>query len=196
MPLQGSLPDFTVVDVLNLLNASAKTGVVRFTRGRGGITQGAALYFRDGRLVGAETEGIAGREALELLCSWDGGSFSYRDGATTPRENLDSPFASLVKEAKETQEEWQEIWKVLHSATAIVRLAGDLPPGVERVEIGRAEWKLLTTLTAPQTVLVLAQRAGGGLPAYRMLRKLAEDGLLKVETRDQGPGDGARNSIP
>lgn len=183
MPLQGSLPDFTVVDVLLLLNFSAKTGVVRFTRGRGGITQGGALYFRDGQLVGAETEGTVGKEALELLCSWDCGSFSYHHGATTPRENLDSPIASLVEDAREAQAEWREIWQVLHGANAIVRLAGDLPIGVVRVEIGRAEWKLLTSLTVPQTVLVLAQRAGGGLPAYRMLRKLAEDGLLNVDAR-------------
>ncbi|MHB0871104.1 MAG: DUF4388 domain-containing protein [Chloroflexota bacterium] len=183
MPLQGSLPDFTVVDVLNLLSSSAKTGVVRFTRGRGGITQTAALYFRDGRPVAAETEGIVGRDALELLCSWDGGSFSYHDGATSPRENLDLTVASLLEEAKAAQEEWQEIWLMLHGATAIVRLAADLPAGVERVEIGRTEWKLLTALNAPQTVMVLAQRAGGGLPAYRMLRKLAEDGLLNVDAR-------------
>ncbi len=181
MLLQGSLPEFTIVDVLHLLASSAKTGVIRFSRGRGGITQSGALYFRDGHPVAAETDGLTGGDALELLCSWDAGSFVYRDGATSPKENLDEPMTLLMEKASAAQEEWGEIWNVLHNASAVVRLSTDLPAGVEKVEVSREEWKLMAGLSGPQVVSVLAQRGGSGLPAYRRLRKLAEDGLLKVE---------------
>ncbi len=186
MLLQGSLPEFTIVDVLHLLSSSGKTGVIRFSRGRGGITQAGALYFRDGRAVAAETDGQAGRDALDLLCSWDAGSFVYHDGATSPRENLGEPPAQQVEKTAAVQEEWRDIWKVLHDASAVVRLANDLPAGVEKVQIERGEWKLLSGLSGPQVLSVLAQRAGGGLPAYRMLRKLAENGLLSVEPAGRG----------
>lgn len=182
--LQGSLPDFAMVDLLHLLASAGKTGVVRFSRGRGGITQAGALYFRDGLAVAAETDGLVGEEALELLCSWDAGSFSYHEGSTTPRENLDQPLDWLVERASAAQEEWRGIWQVLPAPSSIVRLASELPPGVEQVAITRVDWKLLATLSGPQTLSALAQGAGGGLPAYRRLRKLAVDGLLRVETRE------------
>ncbi len=182
--LQGSLPEFTIVDLLHLLASSAKTGVIRFSRGRGGITQAGALYFRDGRPVSAETDGREGRDALDLLCSWNAGSFAYHDGATTPRESLEEPATLLLEKAAAVQEEWLGIWNVLHDASAVVRLVTDLPTGVEKVQIGRGEWKLVAGLSGPQVLSVLAQRAGGGLAAYRTLRKLAEDGLLRVEVRE------------
>ncbi len=181
MLLQGSLPEFTIVDVLHLLGSSAKTGVLRFSRGKGGITQTAALYFRDGRPVAAETDGLAGKSALELLCSWNTGSFAYHDGATTPKENLDAPTALLLEQAAAAQSEWQEIWRVLRAPSAVVRLAADLPQGVDKVEIDREEWMLLAGLSGPQILSALAQRAGGDLLAYRKLRRLAEQGLLRVE---------------
>jgi len=134
--------------------------------------------------VAAETDGLSGRDALELLCSWDAGSFAYHDGATTPKENLEEPQALLMERAAAVQEEWRGIWKVLRDASAVVRLAMDLPAGVEEVRIGRDQWKLLAGLSGPQLVSALAQRAGGGLPAYRMLRKLAEQGLIRVEVRE------------
>lgn len=188
MLLQGSLPDFTVVDVLRLLGSATKTGVLRFNRARGGITQGAAVYFRDGVAVAAETDGVVGAEALEILCSWDAGSFSYHDGATTPSENLGQPFDWLLQRAASAEEEWREIWAVLPSPASIVRLSGELPEGVEGIHVTRAEWRVLAAAGTPQTVAVLAQLSGGGLAAYRTLRKLAQRGLIECRgTREERP---------
>jgi len=193
--LQGSIPAFTVVDIMHLLSVGRKTGVVRFSRGRGGITQGGAIYFRDGCPVAAESDGRQGMEALELLCSWNAGSFVYHDGATSPRENLEGSPELVLERAVAAQEEWQAIWRVLRDASAVVRPVSELPPGVEEVRLGREQWRLVAGLSGPQVVSALAQRAGGGLLAYRMLRKLAEDGLLRVENWDQGAGDGVRSAI-
>ncbi len=182
--LQGSLPDFTVVDLLRFMASTGKTGVVRFSRGRGGITQSGAIYFRDGQPVAAESEGLAGQEALEILCSWDAGSFAFHVGSTPPEENLDQPFERLLERASEAQEEWQLIWRVLPEPSSIARLATELPPGVDAVSLGRVEWRVVAALRNPQTLSALAEQAGGGLPAYRRLRQLAVDGLLRVDTRD------------
>ncbi|HEX2924373.1 MAG TPA: DUF4388 domain-containing protein [Chloroflexota bacterium] len=177
--MQGSIPDFTVVDVMRLLGSATKTGVVRFNRGRGGITQSGAVYFRDGVAVAAETDGVVGAGALELLCSWDSGSFSYHDGATTHGENLDQPFDWLLQRAEEAEEEWREILGVFPSPTSIVRLTADLPEGVEGIRIDRTEWRVLAAAGTPQTVSVLAQLAGGGLASFRLLKKLAQQGLIE-----------------
>lgn len=179
MLMQGSIPDFTVVDVLRLLGVAAKTGVVRFSRARGGITQSGSIYFRDGVAVSAETNGVAGADALELLCSWESGSFSYHDGATTLGENLDQPSEWVLEKAAAAEEEWRRIWAVLPPPSSMVRLAGELPEGVDGVHISRTEWRILAAMATPQTVSALAQLAGGRLAAYLVLKKLAQEGLIE-----------------
>jgi hypothetical protein len=184
MLLEGSIPDVTVVDLLLLLSAARKTGVVRFSGSRSGLAQSGAIYFRDGQPVAAEADSLSGEAALEVICSWDVGGFQFQDGGDIPRENLGQPFERLVELAGSAATEWREIRDVVPPPSAMVRMAGELPTGVEEIRLDREEWKLLASMTVPQRLLALGQQGGGGLSAYRRLRKLVEEGLLKTEGRD------------
>lgn len=183
MSLQGSLPDVSVVDLIQLMAASGKTGVVRFSRTRqDGSPDEAAVYFRDGVPVSVEAAGLQGELALEVLCSWDQGSFVYHYGATSPWENLDKPLDQLMERCKEAEEEWREVRKLFRALTATVRLADVLPPGLQEVRLQREDWGLLVLASTGQSVAALMEEAGGGLATLRRLRKLAEYGVLRVES--------------
>lgn len=181
MALRGRLPDVDVVDVLHMVSLARKTGVVRFSDTQGGVARTAALYFRDGRPVAAETDELIGERALGALCSWETGSFEYRDGATSMRENLVEPLEMLVAQAAAAMMEWREIRGLLPADSAAVSMADTLPRDVVEVRLDRDDWSLLAGMSSPQTVATLSQRIGGGLPAYRRLRRLVADGLLRVE---------------
>lgn len=184
MSLAGRMPQIGVMDVLHLLAVAGKTGVVHVAGSSAGIDQSGAVYVRDGRPVAAESDSLRGEEALELICSWEAGSLEFRAGATAQQENLDRPFQQLLERVGAVQREWQEIHGMFPSPHAHVRLVGHLPADVEGIQLGPEEWGAVAAMSAPRTLLELVRQRGGGLPAYRALRNLAEDGLIAVEKQD------------
>ena len=184
MSLAGRIPELAIVDILQLMTVAGKTGVVRMAGSRAGVDESGAIYVRDGKPVAAETDGLMGEPALEVISSWDSGSFEFREGATTPQENLDRPFLGLVQLISSARREWDEIRDMLPASQARVRLASDLPPSLTEVRLSREEWQMVATMTASQPLSELLQRGGGGLKAHQTLKKLLEEGLVELEQQE------------
>jgi CheY-like chemotaxis protein len=69
---QGQLRDITVVDLLEVVAANRRSGIIHL-RGPRGAT--GAVYFRQGAVIDAEVGRLSGADAIERLFSWTEGSF-------------------------------------------------------------------------------------------------------------------------
>ena len=183
MALQGTIDAFPLVDVLQLLAASRKTGrlVVEGDRGLG------QLFVVDGLLVGG---GVRGREegdpdatVFELLRFGDG-SFLFESGADAPEapwEPVELP--TVLEAATALLQEWAAIEEVVPSLSHRVAMAPTL--GQESVKVDDAEWALLSASgTRPDVATVAADLELTEHEACRRVVALVLRGLMVVDEPD------------
>ena len=95
MELRGTLKDFSLADVIQLVAFGQKTGVLEI-HWEGGK---AALYFENGHVVHAEAPGHTGEEAVFTLFGMAEGEFRFRSGERAPARTITLDPTNLVMEA-------------------------------------------------------------------------------------------------
>ncbi len=95
MELRGTLKDFSLADVIQLVAFGQKTGVleIHWEGGR------AALYFENGHVVHAEAPGHTGEEAVFALFGMAEGEFRFHSGEQAPARTITLDPTNLVMEA-------------------------------------------------------------------------------------------------
>jgi hypothetical protein len=155
--LQGTIDGFGVVDVLQLLAASHKTGrlVIEGDRGVG------QLWVLDGEItagaIRGEDVGDGTGIVFELLRFGDG-SFLFEPGLRAPGTAFEPvPVGDALDEAAERLERWTEIESVVPTARHRMWLQPELPEGA--VELSAAEWQVVVAAGAGASVTQLAEVA-------------------------------------
>jgi len=101
--LQGSLATTNIVDLLQFLNASAKTGELLVTQPAEG--REAHVYMVKGNLVHVVSGDLAGMEALIALIGWSYGSFHFYESVLSPKNTMLLPTQQALMEAIRIQDE-------------------------------------------------------------------------------------------
>ena len=114
----GSLEDVAVVDLLQTIAVSGKSGVALVHRG----DREAQLYFRKGQLVDAEVGDLRGEEAVYRTITWTTGSFDLEFRSVDRPAVIDAPTHALLMEG-------------LRRVDELGRLAEQLPPESTVVDI-------------------------------------------------------------
>jgi len=104
--LQGNLAQTNILDLLQFLYASTKTGELILRRHLGGA-EGRA-YFVKGTLVHAVAGGLVGMEALVELTGWEDGTFSFSHDVLSPNTTITLPPQQALMEAVRIHDERQE----------------------------------------------------------------------------------------
>ncbi len=74
--MSGQLSDVSTVDLLQMINSSQKTGIIKFT-----LTDGkAAVLFNEGQIIYARYQKLSNKDAVYHLLNEKEGSFSYSKG--------------------------------------------------------------------------------------------------------------------
>ncbi|MCX7804733.1 MAG: DUF4388 domain-containing protein, partial [Planctomycetota bacterium] len=92
--IMGKLSLINIVDLIQTLNASRRTGTL--TVSRRGVS--AVLSFRDGRLVGARVGDEEGEEAFYGLMAWPDGDFCFEQGEIRGEGNIRTDTMGLLME--------------------------------------------------------------------------------------------------
>lgn len=101
--LQGSLATTNIVDLLQFLNASAKTGELLLQpSGKG---QEARAYLVKGNLVHVVSGPLAGMEALIEVMGWTSGTFHFFESVLSPKNTMLMPTQQALLEAVRIQDE-------------------------------------------------------------------------------------------
>ena len=119
----GRVADMPVVDVIQTIEVSRKSGVIQFT---GPHDRHAAIYFRDGRVIDAEAGTLQGEDAVYRLLTWAEGDFEVGFRTVRRREAITTSSQGLLMEGMRRLDEWQ-------------RLLEQLPPLSHRFEIDTIE---------------------------------------------------------
>jgi len=90
--LQGKLPHFTVIEILQLLNISHKSGTLTFYN----ENVKGAIGFWDGKIVWAELDGQHGEEAVKKIAFWNTGHFFFEKDLIHPTMNIQTPTMQLI----------------------------------------------------------------------------------------------------
>ncbi|HEU4735141.1 MAG TPA: DUF4388 domain-containing protein [Kofleriaceae bacterium] len=119
----GRVQDMPVVDVIQTIEISRKSGVIQFVGERG---RQAAIYFRDGRVIDAEAGALQGEDAVYRLLTWNEGEFEVVFRTVRRREVITMSSQALLMEGMRRLDEWS-------------RLFEQLPPLTHRFEVDTIE---------------------------------------------------------
>lgn len=198
--LNGNLADFPLRDVIQLLSAGAKTGIlVVETRDLRG-----SVFFDDGLLTFATTRAgaadargsdrrdpMAQEDAKDLivgvvvrLLRQDGGSFLFENGIT-PVHPTDGayPAADVIEGAEELLGSWEQIEKSIGSVRAPHRLVRE--PDENELILSPSDWRVLSGVAEAGSVVEVSVALA--MPEFDVavaMASLCERGL--IEPRSDG----------
>ncbi|MBP9088625.1 MAG: response regulator, partial [Kofleriaceae bacterium] len=134
----GRLSDMPVVDVIQTIEVSRKSGVIQFVGER---DQQAAIYFRDGKVIDAEAGALQGEDAVYRLLTWSDGDFEVMFRTVRRREVVTVSSQGLLMEGMRRLDEWTLLLEQLPSLRAkfevdtdeLVARLGDIPDSNNRI---------------------------------------------------------------
>jgi hypothetical protein len=175
--VQGRLEEVPLVDLLQLLSTSKKTGAIVIKGYRGG-----RVHLRSGKVVSAVIDAdptLPPRKALYRMVSWTQGGFEF-----VPQEGELPPMPDEIAEGTE-----QLVMEAMHQADELGR--GDLPAATAAIgiamplgprlsELSHEELDLLQLVHNYGVVQAVLDRArGSDLEVSEKLAKLIQRGYLR-----------------
>jgi len=171
----GRVADMPVVDVIQTIEVSRKSGVIQFT---GPASRQAAIYFRDGKVIDAEAGTLQGEDAVYRLLTWNEGEFEVEFRTVRRREAIATSSQGLLMEGMRRLDEWS-------------RLLEQLPPLSHRFEIDAGELaqrlgeipddnnRILRLFDGKRTLLEVIDASDfGDLECLQAISRLYFEGLL------------------
>uniref|UniRef100_A0A7C4YAP7 DUF4388 domain-containing protein n=1 Tax=candidate division WOR-3 bacterium TaxID=2052148 RepID=A0A7C4YAP7_UNCW3 len=180
MPLSGSLEDFEITDVLQVIHISNKDGVlyIRTPKGR------ALMFFKGGLLLHAEIEDAVGMDAVRKIIILRQGTFEFRPGESTSQVTIELPIQNVIIEAARQIDEWKQMKKIIPSVNIIVDFVEE--PEISKIELKPDEWKILTSVDGKKSLKEIAKSLTlDEFTVAKTLYGLISSGLLKVTGEKQ-----------
>ena len=114
----GQLADMAVVDLIQTIEVSRKSGAIHFVNPEG---TNATLYFRGGKIIDAELGRLTGEFAVYRLLIWNEGEFEVEFKTVRRKDVIELSSQGLLMEGMRRVDEWG-------------RLCEQLPPSVFEVD--------------------------------------------------------------
>ncbi len=186
--LVGALAVFPLNDVLGLLAETGQRGELQVV----GHGVDGHLWIDGKDLVGATLEGAntLTQAVFELILLDEGWFYFTSDQVPPPGQVQHQSVSSVINEVVPQVQEWRDLFSRV-PLDAVVRMA-PTTPGPE-VQIRADQWRVLTKVgTNGRTVSsVVEQLEDDNVVIVRLLRELADAGLIAISTKDdpsQAPG--------
>jgi CheY-like chemotaxis protein len=178
--VEGELSQLALADLLQLFQASRRTGIVELAQdlGRGRRREGSVVL-SDGSVLAARVGAIRGEKALYRMLAWDRGSFAFHPRPVDPEVEIRTPTRTLLREGMRQLREWEQ-------------LAVELPPLGARAGLRIARSALPSVIHPLTQEVLLALEHGSrvgdvidrcSFPDYQVLRTLhtlVERGMVEL----------------
>lgn len=189
----GSLEDMGVVDLLQTVEVSRKSGIAKVTNGQ----RQATIYFREGRVVDAEHGQLRGEEAVYRALIWNSGRFEVEFTSIDNEEIITTSTQGLLMEGMRRIDEWGRLAEQLPSTTAVFDV--DHEGLLERLtEIPDELNAILRLIDGTRSLMVIIDESPfDDLSTLSVISKLYFEGLLTLvaDTTDSVVPDGNRASL-
>ncbi len=180
MALEGTLKDFPLPDIIQLLSLSRKTGAVEIV-GTDGFGTGK-LYFHQGKVVSAALEDLLAPDAAYAFFTFPGGSFRFNEnempGPQAAPITISNEF--LIIEGIRRADEWEKLRDKVPSLDLILGLVADPVAGNRDINLKPDEWRVLTMINGRDSVRTIARRTTfGDFKTARIIYHLLTSGLIE-----------------
>jgi len=113
---EGSLADMAVVDLIQTIEISRKSGVIHFSDEEG-VT--GAVYFRDGNVIDAELGRLKAENAIYRLLIWSEGAFEVEFKSVHRENAINLSNQGLLMEGLRRMDEWGRLLEELPPLTSV-----------------------------------------------------------------------------
>ncbi len=141
--LEGSLKDFSLYEVMQIISLGEKTGKLVLTD-EGNKNKGI-IYFKNGRVKDAEMKGYSGEAAVINILStkMDFFKFIYCSIDDT-KQSINKSVPELIIFATSKVDEWEKIKEKIHSVNSVFKLSSEDIP--EEIRLTPLQWRIIYLL--------------------------------------------------
>lgn len=115
--VSGDLQVFPLLPVMQMLLTSGRSGEFTVDHPRGGT-----LWFEQGELIHARSGQLKGEAALQLMCSLDGGTFTFEADRHPPERTLHLKQDVAMHRMLMDSESWTQIMRLFPDWSRTLRL--------------------------------------------------------------------------
>lgn len=177
----GQLADMAVVDLIQTVEISRKSGVIHFASAEG---RRGAIYFRNGKVIDAELARLSGADAVYRLLVWTEGTFEVEFKNVRRRDVIELSSQGLLMEGMRRVDEWGRLCEQLPPLDTVFEV--DYRELSERLaEIPDEVNSILRLFDGKRTLMNVVDECDfGDLEALNVISKLFFEGLIH-DSRDQ-----------
>jgi len=194
--LEGSLRDFSLDELLQMIALGGKTGELHLE----GITpfgkKKGIIYFENGEVGDAETEESRGEVAIVELLNIKEGSFKFVPHDTMHvKRSITKSVPDLVLLATSKLDEWNRVKVKVGSPDSVFKMVTDDVP--EEIHLSQTDWKVLMLLQRGLTVREAAlklnmtvfdvAKIAYGLTALKIIKEVGEKNPETQEVKKKAP---------
>ncbi len=179
----GNLSQFKLIDVLRLLHASNRTGLLELTHDDGHFGE---IYFVSGQATHALYEEYIGEEAIYALFSWVEGTFRFRTGEMTDEQTTMLTTEEILAESVTYAADWESVRRVIPSSNTLFQLSSR---PTKEFSLRSEDWAVLREVDGEKSITEIAGATQlSELQASRILVRLFDLGLIETagEALSQG----------
>lgn len=179
MIAEGSLQDFSLSDLLQIISLNSSSGTLRLSsEGRDG-----ALECQKGEILAAKAQEALGEEAVYALFHWETGTFRFDEGTGGAEPNLGKPLSELAKEGIRRLDLWRSIRTDLPALTMRARFKSDSAELPLKLSHATAEVWAAIAGSEGRTISEIALLTRlDELSVAQALLELYQAGMVQVET--------------
>ncbi len=175
--LEGKIERQGLVDIIQLLATSRKSGVLRVT---GDVT--GDIYFSDGEIINAKVNGVSGEEAFYEIFILVKGKFSFVEKEPDVERKILKTLTDLLLEASAKLQEWEKVKHYIPYDDASLALVPMAPEEEETLNLSAEEWKVLSQIDGRRSIKDIAKLMN--LPKTKvqiLVAELNKKGMVESE---------------
>ncbi len=177
MALEGSLEDFEITDIFQLIQLGQKVGCLRIQT----LNSVGVIYFKDGLVTHARVGQCVGEPAIQEILRWTKGKFIFVPNEDTNENSIGQPIQHIILEAARRVDEWHRIEKVISSLDLKIKIIESPDESIEKITLRPEEWKVLSFVDGHTSIKEIAQKANlSDFDTAKILYGLVSSGLVNV----------------
>ncbi len=189
----GQLSDMAVVDLIQTIEISRKSGVIHFTHPDG---KRGAIYFRNGKVIDAELGRLGGEEAVYRLLVWGEGEFEVEFKNVRRKDVIELSSQGLLMEGMRRVDEWGRLCEQLPPLETVFEV--DYRELAERLaEIPDEINGILRLFDGRRTLMQVVDDCDfSDLEALNVVSKLYFEGLIYDASTGSAPSEAEASEHP
>ncbi len=179
MALEGTLDDFELTDILQIIQMGNKDGTLIIEHPSG---EKAYIFVEKSIVVHAECGGETGDLAIAKIFGWNKGKFRFEVGQKTEKKTINMPIPTLIMEVARKIDEWNRIKKVIPSLDTVFELEPNPNTDIEVINLNADEWRVLSQIDGKKNIRDIANMLKiGEIETAKILFGLIGSGLVRIK---------------